>query len=56
MISNVCIILTGQTPIELAEDNDEMILFLKSYQHDIQYTGPNTTPWRFDGAWHKSGE
>lgn len=40
----------------LAEDNDEMIQFLKAYQQDIQYTGPNTKPWRFDGAWHTSGK
>lgn len=40
----------------LADDNDEMIQFLRCHQQDIQYTGPNGKPWRFEGAWHSNGK
>lgn len=45
----------GQTPIMLAEDDDEMTAFLKNHLQDIQNTGPNKQPWRFEGAWHTHG-
>lgn len=40
----------------LAEDSDEMTAFLKNHLQDIQNTGPNKQPWRFEGAWHFHGE
>lgn len=39
----------------LAENDDPMIAFLKGYLHDIQNTGPNKIPWKFDGAWKEYG-
>lgn len=39
----------------LAEDDEKMTLFLKSYLFDIQNTGPNKMPWKFGGAWYNSG-
>lgn len=47
--------ILGQTPIMLAENDDQMIAFLKNYLHDIQNTGPNKMPWRFEGGWKKYG-
>ncbi|XP_037050763.1 uncharacterized protein LOC119084801 [Bradysia coprophila] len=44
---------SGQTPIMLAENDDPMIAFLKSYLNDIQNTGPNKMPWKFEGPWKK---
>lgn len=47
---------TGQTPVMLAEDDEEMTAFLRNYLFDIQNTGPNKLPWRFNGAWCINGE
>lgn len=39
----------------LAENDDQMIAFLKNYLQDIQNTGPNKMPWKFEGAFKKYG-
>lgn len=46
---------SGQTPIMLAENNGSMVNFLKNYLHDIQNTGPNKIPWRFEGSYRIYG-
>lgn len=46
---------TGQTPIMLAEEDDEMVSFLRNHLIDIQNTGPNKMPWKFPGAWKQKG-
>lgn len=53
LLPNLFLII-GQTPIMLAEEND-MICLLKNHQQDIQYTGPDTKAWRFEGAWYHMG-
>lgn len=55
LVTFLLFLIIGQTPIMLAED-DDMKLFLKNYQQDIQYTGPNTKHWQFQGAWYKNGK
>lgn len=50
------LIKTGQTPIMLAENDENMMSFLKNYLQDIQNTGPNKIPWRFEGAWQIYGK
>lgn len=45
----------GQTPIMLAEDDDEMVSFLKNHLIDVQNTGPNKMPWKFEGPWKING-
>lgn len=49
-------IFAGQTPIMLAEDDDEMVSFLKNHLIDVQNTGPNKMPWKFQGAWNINGK
>lgn len=39
----------------LAENNGSMVSFLKNYLHDIQNTGPNKIPWRFEGSYRIYG-
>lgn len=46
---------SGQTPIMLAEDDDEMVSFLKNHLIDVQNTGPNKMPWKFEGPWKING-
>lgn len=46
----------GQTPIMLAEDDDEMVAFLKNHLIDVQNTGPNKMPWKFEGPWKINGK
>lgn len=40
----------------LAEDDDEMVSFLKNHLIDVQNTGPNKMPWKFEGAWKINGK
>lgn len=40
----------------LAEDDDEMVSFLKNHLIDVQNTGPNKLPWRFEGPWKGNGK
>lgn len=40
----------------LAEDDDEMVSFLKNHLIDVQNTGPNKMPWKFEGAWRINGK
>lgn len=40
----------------LAEDDEEMISFLRNHLIDVQNTGPNKMPWKFNGAWKINGE
>lgn len=51
----ICFVCLGQTPIMLAEDDDEMVSFLKNYLIDVQNTGPNKMPWKFEGPWNING-
>lgn len=46
----------GQTPIMLAEDDDEMVALLKNHLYDVQNTGPTKMPWKFRGAWEIYGK
>lgn len=46
---------TGQTPIMLAEEDDEMVSFLRNHLMDVQNTGPNKMPWKLTGAWKQKG-
>lgn len=39
----------------LAEDDDEMVSFLKNHLIDVQNTGPNKMPWKFEGPWKING-
>lgn len=39
----------------LAEDDDEMVAFLKNHLYDVQNTGPNKQPWKFNGSWKIDG-
>lgn len=39
----------------LAEDDDDMVALLKNHLFDIQNTGPNKMPWKFNGAWELIG-
>lgn len=39
----------------LAEDDDEMVSFLRNHLIDVQNTGPNKMPWKFVGAWKQKG-
>lgn len=55
-VNALWIFLTGQTPIMLAEDDDEMVSFLKNHLIDVQNTGPNKMPWKFQGAWNINGK
>lgn len=40
----------------LAEDDDEMVSFLRNHLIDVQNTGPNKMPWKFQGAWKQKGK
>lgn len=40
----------------LAEDDDEMVSFLKNHLIDVQNTGPNKMPWKFEGSWKLNGK
>lgn len=42
----------------LATDNedDEMVNYLRDYMNDIQNTGPNKRPWKFEGSWKLNGK
>lgn len=40
----------------LAEDDDEMVSFLKNHLIDVQNTGPNKMPWKFEGPWKINGK
>lgn len=40
----------------LAEDDDEMVSFLKNHLIDVQNTGPNKMPWKFEGPWNINGK
>lgn len=40
----------------LAEDDDEMVSFLKNHLIDVQNTGPNKMPWKFEGPWKLNGK
>lgn len=46
----------GQTPIMLAEEDDEMVTLLKNHLQDVQNTGPSKMPWKFKGAWEIYGK
>lgn len=39
-----------------AEKDFDMVIFLKNHLHDIQNTGPNKIPWKFNGAWEIFGK
>lgn len=47
--------LVGQTPLDLAED-DDMEEFLKAHLTDMKSSGADRKAWRFDGAWRSNGE
>lgn len=40
----------------LAEDDDEMVSYLKNHLIDVQNTGPNKMPWKFEGPWKINGK
>lgn len=40
----------------LAENDEQMISLFKNYIYDIQNTGPNKMPWRFEGPWKIYGK
>lgn len=39
----------GQTPLDLAEDDEDMEKFLVDHMNDLYGTERN--PWKFEGAW-----
>lgn len=55
-VVDIYFIWAGQTPIMLAEDDEQMTLFLENHLQDIQSMEPDKHPWRFEGAWHIHGK
>lgn len=51
----VLVLVTGQTPLDLAEDDEEMEEFLKAYLNDLHTDRSRKKPWRFEGAWKSNG-
>lgn len=41
----------GQTPLDLAEEEEEMEEFLRAHLGDLQGAGAEKKAWRFEGAW-----
>lgn len=56
LIYSAALCFTGQTPLDLAADDEEMEEFLKDHLRDLQSGGVDKKPWRFEGAWKRHGE
>lgn len=48
--------ISGQTPLDLAEDDEEMEEFLKIYLEELQNGGKPVKPWKFEGPWKSNSE
>lgn len=46
----------GQTPLELAEDDEEMEQFLERHAYDLMCVASNKKGWRFEGPWKSYGK
>lgn len=53
MLTHFCLFVSGQTPLDLAED-DEMDEFLLGHLYDLNYFGSDKKRWRFAGPWQST--